>query len=103
MAHPKKTANAEKQRRFRERQKAAGKKLIRGYITPAAMENYQELSVKTGWTDSDMLSNALRITYAAYKNGQIPLLNKWLLEQDQKIQRDEMLRKQKEEKSKISK
>lgn len=84
MTHPKKAANAEKQRRFREKQKAAGKKLVRGYITPAAMTNYKELSNKTGWTDSDMLSNALRITYAAYKNGQIPLLNKWLLEQDQK-------------------
>lgn len=83
MTHPKKIANAEKQRRFREKQKALGKKLVRGYITPAAMENYKEISEKTGWTDSDILSNALRITYAAYKNGQIRLLNKWLQEQDQ--------------------
>jgi|GEM_PF-387628 len=87
MAHPKKAANAEKQKRFREKQKAEGKKLIRGYITPSAMQNYDELCVKTGWTDSEMLSNALRITYAAYKNGQIPLLNKWLVEQDQKLKR----------------
>lgn len=93
MAHPKKSANAEKQRRFREKQKALGKKLIRGYVTPAAMENYQELAEKTGWTDSDMLSNSLRITYAAYKNGQIRLLNQWLKEQDMKKQA--LLKKQK--------
>ncbi|MDT0581570.1 hypothetical protein RM556_02240 [Alteromonas sp. W364] len=84
MKNPKKSANAEKQRRFREKQKALGKKLIRGYVTPAAMENYKELAEKTGWTDSDMLSNSLRITYAAYKNGQIRLLNQWLKEQDLK-------------------
>jgi hypothetical protein len=99
MPHPKKTANAEKQRKFRERQKAAGKKLVRGYITPKAMDNYKELSEKTGWTDSEMLSNALRITFAAYKNGQIPLLNKWLLEQDQKQQRNDELAKKKALKS----
>ena len=93
VAHPKKSANAEKQRRFREKQKALGKKLIRGYVTPAAMENYQELAEKTGWTDSDMLSNSLRITYAAYKNGQIRLLNQWLKEQDMKKQA--LLKKQK--------
>jgi hypothetical protein len=84
MKNPKKSANAEKQRRFREKQKSLGKKLIRGYVTPAAMENYKEIVEKTGWTDSDVLSNSLRITYAAYKNGQIRLLNQWLTEQDQK-------------------
>lgn len=84
MKNPKKSANAEKQKRFREKQKSLGKKLIRGYVTPAAMDNYKEIVAKTGWTDSDVLSNSLRITYAAYKNGQIRLLNQWLTEQDQK-------------------
>jgi len=84
MKNPKKSANAEKQRRFREKQKSLGKKMVRGYVTAAAMENYKEIVAKTGWTDSDVLSNSLRITYAAYKNGQIRLLNQWLTEQDQK-------------------
>ena len=30
------------------------------------------------WNDGVILSNALRLTYAAYKNGQIGLLNNWL-------------------------
>lgn len=77
-------ANAEKQRRYRERQKAQGKKLVRGYLTPSAMDNYKEIADKTGWTDNDIVSNALRITYAAYKNGQIRYLNKWLQEDDRK-------------------
>ncbi|MFT7096881.1 MAG: hypothetical protein ACI9UD_001929 [Glaciecola sp.] len=84
MKNLKKSANAEKQKRFREKQKSLGKKMVRGYVTPAAMENYKEIVAKTGWTDSDVLSNALRITFAAYKNGQIRLLNQWLKEQDQK-------------------
>jgi len=84
MKNPKKSSNAEKQKRFREKQKSLGKKMVRGYVTPAAMENYKEIVAKTGWTDSDVLSNALRITFAAYKNGQIRLLNQWLKEQDQK-------------------
>jgi hypothetical protein len=83
MKNPKKSANAEKQKRFREKQKSLGKKMVRGYVTSAAMENYKEIVAKTGWTDSDVLSNALRITFAAYKNGQIRLLNQWLTEQDQ--------------------
>ncbi len=72
------SANAEKQKRFREKQKQMGKKLVRGYITPQAHDCYQELAEKTGWTDSELLSNSLRITYAAYKNGQIKLLNNYL-------------------------
>jgi len=84
MKNKKLSANAEKQKRFRERQKALGKKLVRGYITKEAMENYQEIAEKTGWTDSDIISNSLRITYAAYKNGQIRFLNKWLQEDDRK-------------------
>jgi hypothetical protein len=71
-------ANAEKQKRFRSKQKELGKKMVRGYVSSQAMECYDEISVKTGWTDSEVLSNALRITYAAYKCGQIKLLNEWL-------------------------
>lgn len=70
--------NAEKQQRFREKQKEMGKKLIRGYIEPNAMQCYDEIRDKTGWTDNEVLSNALRITYAAYRCGQIKLLNEWL-------------------------
>ena len=95
MKNPKMSANAEKQKRFREKQKSLGKKLIRGYVTPAAMENYKEIVEKTGWSDSDVLSNALRITFAAYKNGQIRLLNQWLKEQD--LKKRKLLLKQAEQ------
>ncbi|MCP3427505.1 hypothetical protein [Opacimonas viscosa] len=71
-------ANAEKQKRFREKQKALGKKMVRGYVSPQALVCYEELQDKTGWSDSDILSNALRITYAAYKKGQIRILNQYL-------------------------
>ncbi len=84
MKNKKLIANAEKQRRFREKQKALGKKLVRGYITKEASDNYKEIAEKTGWTDSDIISNSLRITYAAYRNGQIRYLNKWLQEYDKK-------------------
>lgn len=84
MKNKKLIANAEKQKRFREKQKALGKKLVRGYITKEAFENYQEIAEKTNWTDSDIISNSLRITYAAYRNGQIRFLNKWLQEYDRK-------------------
>ena len=70
-------ANADKQRRFRERQKDAGKKLVRGYVSPEAKACY-EIRDKTGWTDSEAMSNAMRLMYAAYKCGQIKLLNEWL-------------------------
>ena len=78
----KRSANAEKQKRFRDKQKDKGKKQVRGYVTTQAMDCYEELSDKTKWTDSEMLSNALRITYAAYKCGQIRLLNEWLKDHD---------------------
>ena len=71
-------ANADKQRRFRERQKDAGKKLVRGYVSPGAKVCYDEIGDKTGWTDSEAMSNAMRLMYAAYKCGQIKLLNEWL-------------------------
>jgi hypothetical protein len=70
--------NAEKQQRFRDRQKGSGKKEVRGYLSEEAIECYAKINEQTDWTDSTILSNAIRITYAAYKNGQIGLLNNWL-------------------------
>ncbi len=72
--------NAEKQRRYRERQKAKGKKEMRGYLSKEALVCYQLIQEQTNWSDSVILSNAVRLTYAAYKNGQIGLLNNWLNE-----------------------
>jgi hypothetical protein len=72
--------NAEKQHRYRQRQQQSGKKELRGYLTPEALACYQELADKTQWNDSVLLSNALRLTYAAYKLGQVGLLNGWLME-----------------------
>jgi len=43
-----------------------------------AQECYQLISEQTQWSDSTIMSNAVRLTYAAYKNGQIGLLNSWL-------------------------
>ncbi|MCV2884159.1 hypothetical protein OE749_05590 [Aestuariibacter sp. AA17] len=74
--------NAEKQKRYRLRQKEIGKKQVRGYIEPKAIECYEELREKTGWSDNEILSNSLRITYAAYRCGQIKLLNAWLKENE---------------------
>ena len=74
--------NAEKQKRFRIKQKEEGKKLVRGYITPEAQDCYNDIIEKTQWKDSEVLSNALRLTYAAYKCGQIQLLTQWLKEQN---------------------
>ena len=71
-------ANAEKQKRYRERQKEAGKKLVRGYVSPEAMACYDEIREKTGWIDNEVLSNSIRVMYAAYRCGQIKLLNDWL-------------------------
>lgn len=76
----KKTAltNAEKQKRYRDRQKLKGKKEMRGYLSPEAQRCYNLIAEQTNWSDSIILSNAVRLTYAAYKNGQIGLLNNWL-------------------------
>ncbi len=74
--------NAEKQKRYRERQKERGKQEMRGYMSPEAKECYRLISEQTGWNDSIILSNAVRLTYAAYKNGQIGLLNNWLKKND---------------------
>lgn len=70
--------NAEKQKKYRERQKEKGKREMRGYLSPEAQKCYQLISEQTQWSDSVIMSNAVRLTYAAYKNGQIGLLNSWL-------------------------
>ena len=75
-------ANAEKQKRFREKQKALGKKMVRGYVTPQALTCYEEILYKTNWSDSEVLSHASRITYEAYKKGQIRMLNQYLEDND---------------------
>ena len=84
MPNKKLIANAQKQKRFRDKQKAMGKKLVRGYISPQAQEDYRVIAEKTGWTDSEIINNSIRITYAAYKNGQIRLLNKWLQDEERR-------------------
>ena len=71
-------SNAEKQKRYRERQKERGLQEMRGYMSPEAKNCYQLISEQTNWSDSVIMSNAVRLTYAAYKNGQIGLLNSWL-------------------------
>ena len=70
--------NAEKQRNYRERKKQQGEVEMRGYLTPEALECYEEIAKVTGWNDSKLMSNAMRLTYAAYKCGQVSLLNGWL-------------------------
>jgi hypothetical protein len=70
--------NAEKQQRYREKQRQSGKKELRGYLTPEALSCYQEIADKTDWNDSQLLSNAIRLMYAAHKLGQVGLLNSWL-------------------------
>lgn len=82
MTTNKKSPNADKQKRYRERQKQLGHKQVRGYVNQQAMSCYEEIREKTGWTDNEVLSNALRITYAAYRCGQIKLLNEWLKDHD---------------------
>ena len=71
-------SNAEKQKRYRERQKERGLQEMRGYMSPEAKNCYKLISEQTNWSDSVILSNAVRLTYAAYKKGQIGLLNSWL-------------------------
>lgn len=72
--------NAEKQQRYREKQRQSGKKELRGYLTPEALSCYQEIVDKTDCNDSQLLSNAIRLMYAAHKLGQVGLLNSWLNE-----------------------
>lgn len=74
--------NAEKQKAYRERKKAKGLVELRGYLSPEAQACHKELVEVTGWDDSKLLSNALRLTLAAYKRGQISVLNAWLEQND---------------------
>jgi hypothetical protein len=55
---------------------------MRGYLSPEAQKCYELIADQTKWNDSIILSNAVRLTYAAYKNGQIGLLNNWLNKND---------------------
>ena len=71
-------SNAEKQQRYRQRQKQSGRKELRGYLSPEALLCYQEIQDKTQWNDSLLLSKAIRLMYAAHKLGQVGLLNGWL-------------------------
>lgn len=72
--------NAQKQQRYRDKQKQSGKKELRGYLTPEALSCYEEIQQKTDWNDSTLLSNAIRLMYAAHKCGQVGILNSWLTE-----------------------
>ena len=55
---------------------------MRGYLSEEALACYELIAEQTKWSDSVILSNAVRLTYAAYKNGQIGLLNNWLKQND---------------------
>jgi len=71
--------NAEKQKRYRDKKQALGKKEVRGYLTEQAQDCLNEIRDITDWDDSTILSNALRLTYAAQKCGQVKILNNWLV------------------------
>lgn len=72
-------SNAEKQKRYRDKKEALGKKEVRGYLTEEAQDCLTELKEISGWDDSTILSNAIRLTYAAQQCGQVKLLNTWLV------------------------
>ncbi|MBU2882406.1 hypothetical protein KO525_06800 [Psychrosphaera sp. B3R10] len=72
-------SNAEKQKRYRERKILQGRKEVRGYLTNEAQVCLEEIRIKTGWDDSTILSNAIRLTFAAQQCGQVKLLNSWLV------------------------
>ncbi|MFT5162378.1 MAG: hypothetical protein ACI9FJ_000954 [Alteromonadaceae bacterium] len=71
-------SNAQKQKNYRDRKKGKGEEELRGYLTPEALECYKEIGEVTGWNDSKLISNAIRLSLAAYKCGQIGVLNGWL-------------------------
>ncbi|MBU2918809.1 hypothetical protein KO505_12695 [Psychrosphaera sp. F3M07] len=71
--------NAEKQKRYREKKESLGKKEVRGYLTEQAQDCLAEIRNITDWDDSTILSNAIRLTYAAQQCGQVKLLNGWLV------------------------
>jgi len=71
--------NAEKQKRYRERKAEQGRKEVRGYLSPEAKNCFEEIRELTDWDDSTILSNAIRLTYAAQQCGQVKILNSWLV------------------------
>ncbi len=71
--------NAEKQKRYRDKKQLLGKKEVRGYLTEEAQACLTEIKELTDWDDSTILSNAIRLTYAAQQCGQVKLLNGWLV------------------------
>ena len=79
MTNKKPLTNAEKQKRYREKKEKLGKKEVRGYLTEEAQTCLNEIKEMTSWDDSTILSNAIRLTYAAQKCGQVKLLNSWLV------------------------
>ena len=72
-------SNAEKQKRYRDKKASQGKKEVRGYLSEEAQACLDEIREKTDWDDSTILSNAIRLTYAAEKCGQVKILNAWLV------------------------
>lgn len=82
MTKKKPLTNAEKQKRYREKKEKLGKKEVRGYLTEEAQTCLNEIKELTDWDDSTILSNAIRLTYAAQKCGQIKLLNSWLVKNE---------------------
>ena len=72
-------SNAEKQKRYREKKAQQGKKEVRGYLTPEAQHCLTDIQKLTGWDDSTILSNAIRLTYAAQQCGQVKIFNSWLV------------------------
>lgn len=74
--------NAEKQKRYRDRKATQGKKEVRGYLSEQAQDVLNEIREQTGWDDGKIISNALRLTYAAQKCGQVKLLNNWLIKNE---------------------
>ena len=79
MEKKKPLTNAEKQKRYRDRKAEQGRKEVRGYLTPEAKACIEEIRELTDWDDSTILSNAIRLTYAAQQCGQVKLLNSWLV------------------------
>lgn len=72
-------SNAEKQKRYRERKRSQGKKEVRGYLSEQAQSCFDDIKQQTQWDDSTLLSNAVRLMYAAQQCGQIKILNSWLV------------------------
>lgn len=74
--------NAEKQKRYRDKKAQQGKKEVRGYLSHEAQACLNEIREMTDWDDSTVLSNAIRLAYAAQKCGQVKVLNAWLVKNE---------------------